>query len=229
MSKAKSKSTSAAKFKPGERVRVRYGVRDTDYPDMPLGGWTGDVVEVHDDRLYTIKWNSETLALIHPVFKARCDRDGLTLDQYCLGDDDLEPDFGGPLDIEQPQEIPTTPLSSKDQDDRIRIAFGLTSNDPLPNVNDQTLRLYQKHLAKNLIFPFTAEQRLKYGSPERIKVIGIDDSDETSMIDDEYGILCETKRNGRLASVPLCLLGNATDNPSRQLLEDYNYWFHNWR
>ncbi len=105
MSKAKEKRSSAAKFKPGEQVRVRHGVTDTDYPDMPLGGWTGDVVEVYDDLMYMIKWNKETLASLHPVFKARCERDGLTFGQYCLGEDDLEPDSGGPLKIEQPKQI----------------------------------------------------------------------------------------------------------------------------
>ena len=29
-----------AKFKIGYRVRVKHGIRNTDYPDMSLGGWT---------------------------------------------------------------------------------------------------------------------------------------------------------------------------------------------
>lgn len=196
---------------------------------MPLGGWTGEVVEVHDDLMYLIKCNKETLASIHHVFKARCERDGLTFDQYYLGEDALEPDCGDPLEIEQPQVITTKPLSKNDQDDRIRMILGLTSNDPLPNVDDDTLRLYLEHLAKSLIFPFEAKQRLKYGLSDPFKVIGIDDPNETSMIDDEYGILCDAKRNGRLISVPLSHLDNVTGKPNRQLVNDYNYWFHDWR
>ncbi len=229
MSKVKAKSPPDAKFKLGEKVRVRRGVTDTDFPDMPLGGWTGKVAEVHDGGMYTIRWNEATLASIHPVFKARCEKDGLTFDHYCLGEVDLEPDSGGPLAIEQPQKINSKPLSQNDQDDRIRMIFVLTSNDPLPDVDDETLRLYHEHLLKLLVFPFTAEQRVKNGSPEQIKVIGIDDPDVTSMIDDEYGILCDAKRNGRSVSVPLSHLDNVTGNPSRQLVNDYNYWFHNWR
>lgn len=80
-----------------------------------------------------------------------------------------------------------------------------------------------------MIFPFTAEQRVKYGSPEPIKVIGMDDPNQSSMIDDEYGILCDAKRNGRSVSVPLSHLDNVTGKPNRQLVNDYNFWFHNWR
>lgn len=229
MSKAKGKNNSDAQFKTGDVVRVRHGVRDTDYPDMPLGGWTGNVVEVYDDLMYMIKWSKETLASIHPVFKARCERDGLTFDQYCLGEDDLELDSGGPLNIEQPQQITTKPLVQNDQDDRIRIVFGLTSNDPLPDVNDESLSLYNEYLVNNLIVPFEAQQRVKFGSPKSIKVIGIEDANETSMIDNEYGILCDAKSNERLVSVPLTHLDNVTGTPNRQLVNDYNFWFHNWR
>ena len=48
MSKQKTKMPPAAKFKPGDKVRVMQGVMDTDYPDMPLGGWAGTIAEVHD-------------------------------------------------------------------------------------------------------------------------------------------------------------------------------------
>ena len=56
----------------------------------------------------------------------------------------LEPDTGGPLNIEQPTKITTKPLSPKDQDDRIRMVFGLTSNDPLPEVDDEKLEPYHE-------------------------------------------------------------------------------------
>ena len=46
----------------------------------------------------------------------------------------LEPDDGTPVPIEQPTAIMTPPLSEKDQDDRVRMAFGLTHDDPLPEV-----------------------------------------------------------------------------------------------
>lgn len=33
------------RFGPGEKVRVRHGVIDPDFPDIPIGGWAGKVQE----------------------------------------------------------------------------------------------------------------------------------------------------------------------------------------
>ena len=41
-----------------------------------------------------------------------------------LGEEDIEPDDGTPVPIEQPTEIKTPPLSEKDQDDRVRMVLG---------------------------------------------------------------------------------------------------------
>ena len=71
---------------------------------------------------------------MHPVYRKRCERDGLELESMWLGEGDLEPDSGGPAAIEQPTSIVTRPLNEKDQDDRVRIALGLTGDDPLPEV-----------------------------------------------------------------------------------------------
>ena len=46
MPKQKSKNPAGDVFQIGDEVCVRHGVRDSDYPDMPLGGWKGKVVEV---------------------------------------------------------------------------------------------------------------------------------------------------------------------------------------
>jgi hypothetical protein len=224
----KRKKSSAVLFHPGDKVRVRRGIKDADYSDMPLGGWAGTIAEVHDDGMYTVRWSQETLESIHPVFKKRCEKDGLVFGQYLLGDDDLEPDTGGPLKIEQPQQIATKPLSPKDQDDRIRMVFDLTSNDPLPDVDEDTLTTYRKHLSQNLVFPFTAEHGAEYGHPERVKVIGLGDPDDEPVIDVEYGILCEARLEGRIVTLRLGELEDAKGKPNRQLVNDYCYWFHNF-
>ena len=226
MSKKKRVPSPVARFKVGDKVRVKHGVNDVDYPDIPLGGWAGTVSEVHKDGMYTIRWSRETLANIHPVVKQRSEKDGTVLEEYWLGDDDLEPDNGGPLDIEQPTEITAKPLSPKDQDDRIRMVFGLTSNDPLPEVDDETLTTYRDYLAKNLTFPFQAQHGAEYGHPVRAKVIGLGDLDEDPMIDETYGLLCEARMEGQVVTLPLGELEDA--KPNRQLIDDYCYWFHNW-
>ena len=201
---------------------------DADYPDMPLGGWAGTIAEVHGDGMYTVRWSIETLAAIHPVFKKRCEKDSLVLEQYFLGADDLEHDAGGQLNIEQPQKIITKPLSEKDQDDRIRMVFGLTSNDPLPDVDDKTLETYQRHLATNLTFPFSAKQAIKFRAPTPVTVTGLGDPEDGLMLDETYGLLCEARRERQLVVIPLGLLESVKDKSNRKLIDDHCYWFNNW-
>jgi hypothetical protein len=226
--KKNSKTLPAASFQIGDKVRVKHGFMDVDYPDMPLRGWAATVIDVQGADTFTVRWSKETMESIHPVVKQRCEIDGLDEDKYVLTGDVLEPDSGGPLDIEQPKHITSKSLSPKDPDDRIRMVFGLTSNDPLPDVDDDTLEVYHDHLSKNLLFPFTAEFAAKYGHPERVKVIGLGDSDEEPMIDDEYGILCEVRLKGQVVSVPLGELDDVKGKPNRQFVNDYCYWLHNW-
>ena len=228
VSKQKRKKLPAAEYRIGDNVRVKEGVKDNDYPDMPLGGWAGTIAEVNKDGICTVRWSKETLASIHPVFEKRCEKDGLEFDQYWLGADDLEQDTGDPLEIEQPKKITTKPLSPKDQDDRIRMVFELTSNDPLPDVDDETLKAYHKQISKKLVFPFTAEHGAEFGHPERVKVIGLGDPDDEAMIDEQYGILCEARVEGQIVVVPLGELDDAKGKPNRQLIDDYCYWLHNW-
>jgi hypothetical protein len=214
-------------------VRVKKGVMDVEYPDMPMGGWAGTISEIHKDGMYTVRWSKETLAAIHPVFKKRCERDGMVLEEYWLGDDDLEPDAGGPLEIELPKEIATKPLSPRDQDDRIRTVFGLTSNDPLPDVDNETLEMYHEYLLSSLAFPFDAEHTSETGpfssKTIQVKVIGLGDPDDEPMIDDMYGILCEARYERRVVTLPLGELEVKKGKPNRQAVADYCYWFWNWR
>ena len=66
----------------------------------------------------------------------RCERDALELETMWLGEEDIEPDDGTPVPIEQPTEIKTLPLSEKDQDDRVRMALGLTRR-PAPRCQSE--------------------------------------------------------------------------------------------
>ena len=71
------------------------GVRDPDFPDIPLGGWAGTIKEVHQaegETTLLVAWDRATLRGMHPIYKKRCERDGLELESMWLGDEDLEPD-----------------------------------------------------------------------------------------------------------------------------------------
>jgi hypothetical protein len=99
--------------------------------------------------------------------------------------------------------IVTRRLSDKDQDDRVRIALGLTGDDPLPGVDGHTLRAYHRCLAAHLAFPFEATWEPEYGSRQAVKITGLGDPEEDAWADEMGGLLCEARAEGRLAEVPL--------------------------
>src|SRR3954447_9209306 len=119
MTRRRSGRTSP-RFETGWRVRVRYGVTDPDSPDIPLGGWSGTIQGIEEDEgeiSYEVEWDERTLDGMHPVFLKRCERDNLEAESMWLPEEDLEPDEGPPVPIEQPTQIRTPPLSMKDRDD----------------------------------------------------------------------------------------------------------------
>jgi hypothetical protein len=212
-------------FEPGANVRVRQGVCDPDFADIPLGGWAGIVKEVEQakgETTYLIAWDRATLKGMHPVYKKRCERDGLKLESMWLGHEDLEPDDGSHVPIEQPTKIVTKPLSEKDQDDRVRMVLGLTHDDPLPEVSRKTLLAYHCYLSANLKFPFRARSDADGMSLTVHRLLGPREYD----LDEEEGLLCEARSREGSFDVPLAELDDAVGN--RKLVSDYGYWFHNY-
>ena len=223
-----------AKFALGDLVRVRSGVTDPDFPDIPLGGWAGKITEVEDGDLplYLIRWNQDTLKNMHPVYRKRCERDGLDHEEMRLGENELEHDAGGPVILEQPSKIVTPPLSMKAQDDRIRVVFGLTRDDLPPNVDEDSLRTYYKYLAAKLTFPVEATWAKEGGLgevTEEVSILALGRFEDDPWIDDMYGILCNAKMNRGEGELPLAEMEKVKGKPNKQLIEDYSYWFWNNR
>ncbi len=219
------------KWKVGLQIRVRTGVQDPDYPDLTIGGWTGTISEFEkgNTKAILVRWSDQTLEGQSKIYRARCERDGFDSNEMWLLEDDLEPDQGGPPTIEPPQQVVTPALSMKDQDDRIRYVFKLTSDDPLPSVDDQSLTTYYKYLAEKLTFPFEATYSVETGPfesrTERIKVVRLLDIGKYP--DEFYGLFCRARRQNRNVDVPLCNVNVAKGNPNRTLVEDYSSWFVN--
>lgn len=202
------KPPAAPRFSVGAKVRVRHGIADPDFPDIPIGGWAGTITEVNQrDRLplCLVEWNQSTLDNMHPVFRKRCDRDDLEETSSWLADKDLEADSGEPVPMEQPTQIVTRPLNTGNREDRIRAVFGLTSDDPLPEVNTENLCKYHEHLAAHLTFPFPAIYWAETGPLQsrkyQVSVIGLVDLDDYDP-DEGYGLLCEVQHEAdRIESV----------------------------
>ena len=83
MNKKEKKPLPPARFAAGALVRVKPGTTDPDFPDIPLGGWAGNIREVDQGSappMYLIEWDWHTLHHKHPVYRKRCDRDGFELE-----------------------------------------------------------------------------------------------------------------------------------------------------
>src|SRR5437763_1289474 len=93
--KRKRKPWEPVKFSVGMIVRVKPGTMDPDFADIPLGGWTGTILEVDEQsypKTYLVKWNQDALDQMHPVYRKRCLRDELEMEYTWLVEDKLELD-----------------------------------------------------------------------------------------------------------------------------------------
>jgi hypothetical protein len=225
-------ATFPAKFTVGSRVRVKPGITDPDFKDIPLGGWAGTTSQV-DQRsnppILLIEWNQFTLDHMHPVYRNHCERDGRFLECLWLSETDVEPDSGESILIEQPTHLVSRPLSEDDPEDRIRAIFSLTSDDPLPPANLENLRRYARYLKTHLSFPLQAESldetSLSRQSKYEIRVLGLLDTDDC---DEENGVWCEVEQHGESFELPLAELEVRNNRHHRQLVEDYSFWSYNW-
>ena len=186
---------------------MKAGTPDPNFSDIPIGGWSGTITDVEEragPASYLIEWDRRTLDAMHPVYRSRCERDGLELESMWLDENDIEADTGEQVAIEQPTQIVTRPLRMNDQDDRIRAILGQTSDDPLPDMNEETLRKFHRHLAEKLTFPFEAmceEETEPYLlQRRRITVTSLLDANEADV---EKGLLCEAVEDGEKFVLPL--------------------------
>jgi hypothetical protein len=217
----------------GDRVFVKPGVTDPDHPDMPIGGWSGVIKEVDaspGEILYLIEWDERTLDAMHPVFRKRCEADDLDEREMYLAEENVEKLVAEPPPIERPTKIVPRTLSPKNEDDRIRMAFGLTGDDPIPDVCGETLRTYHAYLMKHLSFPFDVEFSFETGFLQsktiHLKVSGLADPEDA---DELYGLFCTAKVGRGYRVVPLADVKVKQSGKNAELIDDYGFWFSNWR
>ena len=225
----RKKQTGLPAYSIGSAVRVKRGVVDPDFEDIPLGGWAGLIRDIddNDEILYLVEWDQRTLDQMHPVIRLRSERDGFDIECMWLREEDLEPRADEPVIIEQPTNLIHRPLSDEDPDDRIRAIFGLTSDDPVPLVTEENLRRYRSYLASHLSFPFAASFLVETdGIEERelsVTVIGLlDDHDITE------GLYCEATDGSERVELCLVDLEVVSSHHDHELIDDYGYWFYEY-
>jgi hypothetical protein len=216
-------------FAVGDHVRVRHGTVDPDYSDLPLGGWCGTITELGEEGYCSVKLSRQTLDQIHPVYKRRCERDGVDAEYLSVYQEDLDPDFGEDLPLEKPTSIQTKPLDAKEFEDRIRAALGLTTDDAIPAVGKASLLKYFEYLKANLAFPFRAEYSYDDGRGRIVRKISVIGMCDEFPIDDEYGLVCRVTDDQEQWEVPVLLLELLKQDRNERLLEDYRRWYDDWK
>lgn len=211
-------------FARGQLVRIKRGVKHWRYADIPLGGWIGRIVRIGwmTPIGYAIHWTEPTLAQIPAVYYKRMERDREKPYRYWVDENQIEPaDVETPTDMEQPTELDTRPLSTEYWEDRIRMVFGLTTDDPLPPSNEQTQRRYWEHLHARLTFPFPVDYVGSTSSEAKKPIDAIGFAEPP--IDPQEGIICRFRRGKKEFEAPLRRVG--TDDPrNEQEINDYFGW-----
>jgi hypothetical protein len=115
------------------------------------------------------------------------------------------------------------------QEERIGTVFGLSDGVPLPAVDAESLRTYHRYLRTHLAFPFQAlyvEERPPIRHFVRyIMVSGLLELAGRPL----EGIVCKVEGIAAVGTLMLVELGVRGDDPNYQMIDDYAYWFLNWR
>jgi hypothetical protein len=237
MSRKSQKPQAAGQFPVGSGVRVKTGTTDPDFPDMPLGGWTGKVQEVNHEATpptYLIEWDRFTLHNIHHAYRSRCEREGLDLESMWLDEANLESEKGEPAAIEQPVALVSQPLDLNQEEDRVRAVFGLlTRDEPIPRIDLRSLRLYYEYLVSHLMFPFKGKLSYPIG-PHRdtkspLSVFRLLDPVKEYAPEEMYGLICNAVQKNERIELPLSCIDVEEADPNRQLVADYSFWVSNWQ
>jgi hypothetical protein len=227
LGRRKGKDARQAAFSKGDLVRVKSGVVHHRYPDIPMGGWVGKIKRIGwlTPVGYAVHWTQPTLEQIHPIYLKRCQRDHAKPHRFWLEEDQLEAAVDEtPAAMDQPTSIVTRPLSESEFDDRIRMVFGLTSDDPLPKADEPRQRQFLDYLKARLSFPFEADYwpTSALGPHESgiVTVLGFSDPP----LDPTAGIVCEAHKKKKHVQVPLAGLQVKEDDPNSQHVHDYTDW-----
>ena len=118
-----------------------------------------------------------------------------------------------------------------DQTERIMAALGVTTGG-VPRVDEDTLARYYTYLSANLPLPFTAFYPQPKNAQERaqFRCTVLELLDPSRHLGDEFdGIFCKARKGTFEVNLPLMELHVPEGSADLPLIEDFRYWFWNWR
>jgi len=77
----------------GQTVQVKDGVHMPEFPELPIGGWKGMVLETSGSGSKTkviLEWDESTVALIPESYRSQCESQGLLFTMACLPASEIE-------------------------------------------------------------------------------------------------------------------------------------------
>ena len=217
-----------AAFAKGDLVQVKAGVVHELYPDIPLGGWVGRIRRIGwlSPIGYAVHWTAETLEQAHPVLFTRSARDELQPHRHWFDEDQLAPAASEtPTGMEQPVQIVTRPLSEENPEDRIRMVFGLTTDEGLPMFSEETRQQFFEYLVAHMSFPFQGRHwRESLADPSAaptVEVLGFAEPP----FDLEGKVLCQVRQDGQILRIPLMDLAGEEGSSNDLCIDDYSNWY----
>ncbi len=120
-------------------------------------------------------------------------------------------------------------MPPENEDSRIRRVFELAEGVPIPPVSQSSLLKYREFLEASLSFPFQALHSETKAPVRRlfrcVQELGL--SPATSRR--ASTVMARVNNAHGETEIPLDELGVRDDDPNHQLLDDFAYWFWNWR
>ena len=228
------------KYKIGDIVKVKQGVKDFNFKDVSISGWQGEIFEINGE-LVQVEWDNTTLNEMSDEYLEQVERKGYELEVYGLGIDEIEPAEPRP-EVELIERY----INALDEEKRIAAILG---DDDL-DFTDEKLEKYRQYLEANLNpnllltgsedFPW--EERFFFGNGDKHEYKEMRKTRPSSKdlfrfmaieeeIEDQLKLIVKVKRltDRKFFSIPLCdLLPNDKNFPDYQILEDYSIWITNW-
>lgn len=234
-------------FKVGDIVKVKEGVIDPDFEDLDISNWQGKIIEIEDDyegeKHFSVEWDNITLNQMPEEALRLAWVEGLKATEMVLPESDIE------FAEERPQEAKIERDFDKTSDEERRV-MKIIGDENLDITLDK-LEKYRDYLIENLDFstvitgtedfPWEEKYVFGYGSKEEYKrlkktrpsyrdlykIFQIEEE-----IDEHVGLIVKVKRlsDRKFFQLPLAdLEANDEKSAAYQLLDDYSFWFVNWR
>ena len=218
------------KFAVGSKVRVKAGVFSDTTPALCMEGWRATVLDViHcDPPVYVLMWSEGTVEAMPPQPQmcfmddwCGCDYEGIMCYEEELDLDDGEGDVVSPRAGSSAVLPASGSTAWQDRPSRIRSVFGLEDDAPLPPVNADSLLTYARYL----------RGAFDVGFQQAKLAVSLEEGDWLCVgkislaVSPDAGVLAWV--TGELTA--LCELRFHESSYNYEALEDYKYWFENYR